>query len=94
LHVSAKSKRYCAEGRGRRAWFEGRPLLDAYPPALQRVLASKQDFAQLEDFNAVKKKRQQGATTAAVAANEHAVGGAHGSDDDEEEEEEEEEEED
>ena len=71
LHVSGKSKRYCAEGRGHKAWYEGRPLMDAYPPALKRVLSSKQDFAQLEDFNAQKKMRQQqegGAASPAVAA--------------------------
>lgn len=82
LHVSTKSKRYCAAGRGRQAWVDGRPVVDAYPPALRQVLAAKQDFAQLEDFNAMK-KRQQGAT---AAANERAVG--DGSDDEEEEEEE------
>jgi len=51
LHVSEESKAYCSEHRGYQAWYEGRPLTDAYPPALQSILAQKRDFQQLEDFN-------------------------------------------
>lgn len=53
LHVSEESKAYCKEGRGYKAWYEGRPggLIEAYPPGIQRILAEKQDFEQLEDFN-------------------------------------------
>ncbi len=58
LHVSAKSKAYCAEGRGREAWRAGRPLTDAYPPGLRQVLASARDFEQLEDFNAQKLRKK------------------------------------
>jgi len=51
LKVSKKSKKYCKEGRGYQAWFEGRPLVSAYPPGLQEILAGKEDYEQLEDFN-------------------------------------------
>merc|ERR1712167_175801 len=48
LNVSADSKDYCAAGRGYKAWYAGEPVRGAYPPGLREVLASKQDFAQLE----------------------------------------------
>lgn len=51
LHVDEASRTYCSEHRGFQAWYEGRPLTDAYPPALRSVLAGKRDFEQLEDFN-------------------------------------------
>ncbi|EKX36499.1 hypothetical protein GUITHDRAFT_78856 [Guillardia theta CCMP2712] len=51
LRVSAKSKAYCSEGRGYKAWYSGKPLLEAYPPGLKKILSQKQDFKQLEDFN-------------------------------------------
>ena len=28
--------------------YEGRPLTDAYPPGLRKILSKAQDFAQLE----------------------------------------------
>jgi len=55
--VSKKSKKYCAQNRGYKAWHSGKPLSEAYPPDLQSVLRSKEDFAQLEDFNAPKKNK-------------------------------------
>lgn len=67
LWVSKESKAYGAEGRGHRAWYEGRPLHDAYPPALAPVLARKRDFAQLEDFN-LKGKTAGGAGGGAAGA--------------------------
>ncbi len=67
LWVSKQSKAYGAEGRGQRAWYEGRPLHDAYPPALKPVLARKRDFAQLEDFN-LKGKAASGAGGGAAGA--------------------------
>jgi len=59
LHASKESKAYCAENRGYKAWVAGTPLSEAYPPRLQKVLASKQDFAQLEDFNAKAKRAKK-----------------------------------
>jgi len=51
LRVSKKSRKYGKEGHGYRSWLAGRPLLSAYPPALQKILDEKEDFKQLEDFN-------------------------------------------
>jgi len=51
LKVSKKSRKYGKEGHGYKSWLAGRPLLSAYPPALQKILDEKEDFKQLEDFN-------------------------------------------
>jgi len=51
LNVDEDSKAFGKEGRGYQAWLAGKPLESAYPPALKEILAGKQDFAQLEDFN-------------------------------------------
>jgi hypothetical protein len=61
LKVSKKSKKYCAEGRGKKAFFSGKSLDDAYPPALAAILAGKEDFEQLEDFNRESKKKASAA---------------------------------
>ena len=84
LRVSKKSKAYCAEGRGYKAWYEGRPLTDAYPPALQKIIAAKEDFQQLEDFNK-KRKRSAGADDRDVKAVNYASYSEDDADDDEEE---------
>jgi dolichyl-diphosphooligosaccharide--protein glycosyltransferase len=55
MRVSKDSKRYCAENRGYQSWYSGKPLLEAYPPGLKNVLSKREDFEQLEDFNARKK---------------------------------------
>ena len=47
LKVSKASKKYCGSGLGKAAWLKGEPLTGAYPPALQEILASKEDFAQV-----------------------------------------------
>jgi len=59
LDVDTDSKAYSAENRGYKAWLAGEPQLDMYPPALQTILAQKQDFAQLEDFNVKKSGKKQ-----------------------------------
>jgi dolichyl-diphosphooligosaccharide--protein glycosyltransferase len=59
LNVSKKSKEYCAENRGYQAYLAGKPLLDAYPPALHKLVKSRQDFAQLEDFNAQARRARE-----------------------------------
>jgi dolichyl-diphosphooligosaccharide--protein glycosyltransferase len=56
LRVSQQSKDYGAQNLGYKAWLAGTHLDDAYPPALQKILSKRQDFAQLEDFNAKAKK--------------------------------------
>jgi len=58
LKVSKKSKKFGREGHGYRAWYEGRHLESAYPPALKEILEGKEDFEQLEDFNREDKKKK------------------------------------
>jgi len=59
LKVSKKSKKYINEGRGRQAFFSGQTLDHAYPPALAAILAGKEDFEQLEDFNRERKTKKE-----------------------------------
>ena len=52
LSVSRESKKWVANPENRLcdvpgSWF----CPGQYPPALQKILAEKKDFAQLEDFN-------------------------------------------
>lgn len=59
LSVSKESKAWVADPKNRvcdapGSWF----CRGQYPPALQKVLVQKQDFAQLEDFNKDKKDDQ------------------------------------
>jgi len=56
LDVSEESREYCDQRHGYKAWYAGKSLETAYPPALLEVLESKSDFVQLEDFNANKDK--------------------------------------
>ena len=56
--VSKDSKAYGKKNLGYEAWKKGKPGFEAYPPKLKNILAGKQDFEQLEDFN-VKAKKQK-----------------------------------
>ena len=52
LSVSQESRRWAADPANRLCDAEGSWYCPGqYPPALQKILAEKKDFAQLEDFN-------------------------------------------
>jgi hypothetical protein len=59
--VSKESKKYGELNKGYQAWYAGQPLSEAaYPPGLKSVLAGRQAFEQLEDFNKKGKKAATG----------------------------------
>lgn len=57
LNTDEDSREYTNQGLGYKAWYEGKSLDQAYPPGLNKVLKSKSDFVQLEDFNRNKDKK-------------------------------------
>jgi len=59
LRVDKESKAYGAENRGYQAWLAGTHLSEAYPPKLQSIISKREDFEQLEDFNAKKNKKKK-----------------------------------
>jgi dolichyl-diphosphooligosaccharide--protein glycosyltransferase len=60
MHVSEESKRWIADPANRicdapGSWY----CTGQYPPAMDKLMAKKQDFAQLEDFNVKKGKKDE-----------------------------------